>query len=152
MTEKKIPAVLRQFKPTTVNHGAVKDRFILVSEFAKGCYVYQSFVGSTDSTFGDFSVSHVVTFIADPGNGVIAEWEPQYGPIQIWEECGENWKGECTWSEGEVGARTHWHFPFVKDHVGQWAQGAVDDERLKEKLASGDLKGVFDVLMRWANR
>ena len=124
-------------------------RQVIRSEFAERCYIYQSF-GFIESTFGDLVIKPHVSFLADNGEGCAAEWEPQYGPIQIWVECEEGWTGKGDFDEGSK-ARQHWHFSFVEDRPGAWSQLAVDREGLRKKLVNGDLAGVFDVLMRWAH-
>jgi hypothetical protein len=126
-----------------------KDRHIIRTEFKERCFIYQSF-GKKEAAFGDIQIEPHVSFLADSGEGSAAEWEPQYGPIQIWEECEEGY--ECEDSFGHTtGHRKHWHFPFVIDNPLSWSQLAVDREGLKEMLTDGDLDGVFGVLERWAN-
>lgn len=125
------------------------DRHIIRTEVKERCFIYQSF-GLGESSFGDITLKPHVSFLADSGDGSAAEWEPQYGPIQIWNECPEDWEGE-TGCGNAIKARAHWHFPFVEDSSLNWSQLAVDREGLKEMLVAGDLYGVFAVLMRWAN-
>ncbi len=126
------------------------DKHLIRTEYRERCFIYQSF-GCEESSFGDVIIRPFVTFLADSGDGTAAEWEPQYGPIQLWTECSEDWRGET-----ELGSpisprkpRKHWHFPFV-ENAESWSQLAVDREGLKGKLRTGDLDGVFDVLSRWA--
>lgn len=123
---------------------------IIRTEFRERCFIYQSF-GKRESNFGDLMLEAHVSFLADSGIGTAAEWEPQYGPIQLFTECSKDWEDE-TENGNKIESRCHWHFPHVKDESGRWSQLAVDDEGLKPMLLRGDMDGVFDVLMRWANR
>ena len=143
------PAHIIQFAKTGVLPMGT-DSYILRTEYKERCYIYQSF-RHTESDFGDYTLETTMTFFADSGRGTAAEWEPRYGPIQLWTECTEDWTGrDCVGRE--IKARKHWHFPFVRDYTGDWSQLAVDDERLKQNLIQGDLEYVFSVLMRWATR
>ena len=125
------------------------DRHIIRTEYRERCFIYQSF-GKEESSFGDIIVRPHVSFLADNGDGAAAEWEPQYGPIQGWTECPEDWEGEDEFGRA-IRARRHWHFPFVEDRSACWSQLAVDREGLKPMLLAGNMDGVFDVLARWAN-
>jgi hypothetical protein len=124
------------------------NRHLIRTEFKEGCFIYQSF-GIRKSSFGDIELTAHVSFLADAGNGVAAEWEPQYGPIQVWKQCDSEWTGETVLGS-TVKAKSHWHFPFVEDNPGNWSQLAVDDEGLKQMLINGSVDGVFDALTRWA--
>lgn len=126
-----------------------EDRHIIKTEFRERCFIYQSFV-LEESSFGDMMLKPHVSFLADNGNGQAAEWEPQYGPIQIWTECDEDWRGE-TERGNPIEPRKHWHFPFVEDNPLAWSQLAVDRENLKGLLARGNVDAVFNVLFRWAD-
>ena len=141
-------AVLVQHKAEVLAFG--DDRHVIKTEYRERCFIYQSF-GLSKNTFGEHQVKPHMTFLADSGNGFAAEWEPQYGPIQIWTQCEEGWKGEGVFGN-EIEAKAHWHFPFVKDGSLDWSQSAVQEERLPYMLGRGDIDGVFDVLERWADR
>jgi len=140
---------LRQFKDVRLcllNDG----RPIFRTEYKPGWLIYQSF-GYEKSDYGDMKIRPHVSFLADGGNGVAAEWEPQYGPIQVWTECGDDWRGK-TPAGNDIQPRKHWHYEYVEDNGGAWSQMAVDREGLREKLGRGDIDGVFHVLDRWARR
>lgn len=137
-------ASIIQFKRTVISPLS-GERTIYRSEFKERCFIYQSF-GYQESMHGDMEVRPHVSFLADSGNGTAAEWEPQYGPIQIWTQCDEDF------GDDGMKARKHWHFPFVQDKPLDWSQLAVDNEGLKSKLIAGNLDGVFDVLLKWADR
>lgn len=138
-------SALIQFKRASVCPMS-EGRHIIKSEFRERCFIYQSF-GVREASFGDQEVFPHVSFLADNGDGSAAEWEPQYGPIQLWTECDESWRGE----QNEK-PRAHWHFPFVEDRLGDWSQLAVEREGLKGLLARGQVGAIFDVLLRWADR
>ena len=126
-----------------------EDRHIIKTEFKDRCFIFQSF-GHRRNDYNEIEIMTTVSFLADSGNGNAAEWEPKYGPIQIWTECEENWTGICS-LVGTVESRSHWHFPFVQANSMNWSQCAVDREGLKEMLVAGDIDGIFSVLMRWAD-
>lgn len=141
-------STLIQFARATVCP-IMDGRHIIKSEFREGCFIYQSF-GVEESSFGDILIKPHVSFLADSGEGTAAEWEPQCGPIQLWTECTEDWRGQ-TERGNEIKPRAHWHFAFVEDKPADWSQLAVDREDLKGMLSRGNLDGVFDALMRWAS-
>lgn len=141
-------SMLIQFARATVCP-IMDGRHIIKSEFKEGCFIYQSF-GSEESSFGDMLITPHVSFLADSGEGMAAEWEPQYGPIQLWTECAEDWRGQAEHGN-EIKPRAHWHFAFVEDKPADWSQLAVDREDLKGMLSRGNLEGVFNALMCWAS-
>ena len=75
-------------------------------------------------------------------NGVAAEWDGEYGPIQLWFKCEKDFK------EGYDEAREHWIFPYAYGN-SHWSQLAVDEERLPQKFNIGDYEGIFNVLKGW---
>lgn len=141
-------ASLIQFQKTVVCPLG-DDRHIIKTEYRERCFIYQSF-GLEQSSFGDMQIKPHVSFLADSGDGSAAEWEPQYGPIQVWTECNEDWEGRTEFNN-KIEPRSHWHFPFVEDSPLAWSQLAVEREGLKDMLIRGNLDGIFNVLMRWAN-
>ena len=141
-------ASIIQFAETTIKPMG-EDRHILRTEFQERCYIYQSFLHTKSLFGGDYSIDYHMTFFADGDNGVAAEWEPRFGPIQLWTECAEDWT-ETTQFGGTAKAKAHWHFPFVRDEHMNWSQLAVEDNQLKQELIDGNLNHIFGVLMRWA--
>ena len=127
-----------------------EGRHVVRSQYRERCFIYQSF-GAIKNTLGESQIKPHVTFLADSGDGFAAEWEPQYGPIQIWTKCAEDWSGESPLGS-KIESRAHWHFPFVQDGTFDYSQMAVEEEGLPGMLSGGDLDGVFDVLQRWADR
>lgn len=111
-----------------------EGRFIFRIDCGNDNFIYISY-GHRKTDFDDKLVKGTLTFLSDGGNGKAAEWEPEYGPIHIWEE-----------GEG----RPHWHFESVLDKPLNWSQLAVDREGLKDLLIEGNIDGVFAVLKRWA--
>ena len=140
-------ATIMQFEQTAIVPFG-NDRFIVRTTFREGCFIYQS-LGFQEASFGDKIIIPHVSFLADSGRGTAAEWEPRYGPIQVWRECTEEWEGE-TVCGSRPEPRQHWHFPFVEDEGAKCSQLAVDNEGLKDMLVRGDLDGVFRVLIQWA--
>lgn len=80
-----------------------------------------------------------------------AEWEPSHGPIQLYQKCDQDWKGECCFGK-PIKAKQHWFFDYVQDQPASWSQLAVDENKLKPALATGDFEHIFSVLTDWANR
>jgi hypothetical protein len=72
---------------------------------------------------------------------VAAEWEPQYGPIQLWYSC----------DGAHPEAMEHYFFDYVLDRPTSWSQLAVDEEGLKEAFLRGDYIHIYSVLHRWAS-
>jgi hypothetical protein len=87
----------------------------------------------------DVGVYYNVSFLVYAGS-VAAEWEPQYGPIQLW------YKREATDENVEPG----YVFEYVDAGGLNWSQLAVEREQLKPALLSGDYQYIFSVLHRWA--
>lgn len=86
-------------------------------------------------------VKPLMTFLYDGGR-FAAEWEPKYGPIQIWEKADELTEG----------TEEHYFYPFIKDVGLNWSQLAVNEEELPSKFVAGEYQGIFDSLRSWAER
>ena len=71
------------------------------------------------------------------GEKVATEWEPEYGPIQIW------FKGDD---------QDHYAFDRIMTPGCDWSQLGVDNEGLRESALRGDHAHIFRVLKSWANR
>ena len=76
----------------------------------------------------------------NPELGTAAEWEPRYGPIQVWHECGPE----------DENAREHYFLDFVNDGGLNWSQLAVDRHRLQEAFNRGYFRHIFAVLKDWS--
>ncbi len=118
--------------------GAKRPIFKFTYPEIENCWLILSFsVG--ESKYHDLRTDPFITFFYDAGRRG-AEWEPKYGPIQVWSKAdgpGEN-------------VRTHYFYEFVVNESFNWSQMAVEREGLKEALARCDIGHVFRVLKRWA--
>ena len=81
----------------------------------------------------------MVSFLLVEGD-IAIEWEPNYGPIQIFYRAGLN----------DPDRIPHYVFPFVKKPgFGEWSQLAVEQEGLPQAFIAGNYKYIFDVLAEW---
>lgn len=148
--EKLFNANVVQFEQTTIRP-MNDDAYIMRTKISDDFYIYQSFGYYLDPKYGDERIKPFVSFISDGGNGICAEWEPQYGPIQIWRKCDKNWKGK-TKLENPISPRKHWHYEYVEDNNCEWSQLAVDENGLKKMLGTGNLNGIKNVLLEWCEK
>jgi hypothetical protein len=84
-------------------------------------------------------VCSTMSFLFDAGN-MAAEWEPEYGPIQIWCKCNAD----------SADAKPHYYYDYQNSSWGNWSQTAVNEEMLPEAYLRGDYAHIFRVLARWA--
>lgn len=105
-------------------------------------YIILSFSRKSDERFaGEVWIKTNLSFLFhNPDTHIAAEWEPEYGPIQVWRE-----------SDAEHG-KEHYFFNYVEDTVLNWSQSAVDREGLKPHLLAGNYNYIFDVLAEWTRR
>lgn len=73
---------------------------------------------------------------------VAAEWDGEYGPIQIWYKCDKDYK------EGYDEAREHWLFDYAYG-TGHWSQIAVEENHLAQSFNEGDYAHIFSVIRRF---
>ena len=92
-----------------------------------------------ESYLNELWVKPIMSFIYDAGN-VAAEWEPEYGPIQLWTKC----------EEGDEGATEHYFYDYHNSPLGSWSQLAVEREQLPHAFIRGNYKYIFNVLRDWA--
>lgn len=85
------------------------------------------------------SPSITFTYVED---GIAAEWDGEYGPIQIWFKSHEGYE------EGYDKAREHWLWPWAFGS-GHWSQRAVDDADLVRCFNRGDWRHIFGELKTW---
>lgn len=78
----------------------------------------------------------VMSFVVIHGDTAV-EWEPRFGPIQVWHRS------------DSADATPNYIFEHA---VGDWSQIAVQDEDLAGKMIRGDFAAIFAVLHRWAER
>jgi hypothetical protein len=93
------------------------------------------------SNSGDVECKPVVSFLYDAGN-YAAEWELEYGPIQVWSKCDAD----------SIDAREHYYYEYVTDSPLDFSQLAVERAELKQAAISGNFPYIFSVLKDWANR
>lgn len=80
----------------------------------------------------------MVSFLFDGGD-FAAEWEPQHGPIQIWEKCtAEHPKCE-----------KHYFYDYVVKVFGNWSQLAVSNNGLPSSFVDGNYEHIYSVLKQW---
>ena len=116
----------------------LKDR-VLKSEYAPNCYILASFPKREDS-FGEVLLESTVSFLYDKGEWAV-EWEPNYGPIQVWHRC----------EADAVDAREHYYYDYTDSSWGNWSQLAVAEYRLREAAHTGKFAYIFAVLADWAD-
>ena len=87
----------------------------------------------------EFRTKPVLTFVYR-ANGVAAEWDGAYGPIQLWFECDGPASDEV---------KEHWLFPFVRKDNLSWSQLAVTEARLPQAFNHGDYQAIFSELATW---
>ena len=99
----------------------------------EGCFLVLSFSPVQEH---EPDVKYLLSYLF-MGEEVAAEWEPRYGPIQIW------FKGDD---------REHYTFDRIMKPYADWSQVAVENERLREAALRGDHAHIFRVLKDWADR
>lgn len=120
----------------------MKRVMVLPFEEIEGAFVCVSFKNGKNS-FGEQQAEPHMTLVYVNGK-VAAEWEPQYGPIQLWYERDSE--------QPETDAMTHWLWPYGSKPNLRFSQLAVDQHFLPESLVRGDYEHVFAVLKEWASR
>lgn len=100
-------------------------------------------VSPKEPPFDGVRLSPTMTFAYVNGR-VAAEWEPQYGPIQLWYERAAD--------DHENDRMPHWLWPFGSKSNARWSQMAVDRHALREAFAGGNYEYIFQVLADWASR
>jgi len=115
---------------------------VLKAEYKPGCFILLSFPKrDLEETGGETRVKTTMSFLHDAGE-YATEWEPEYGPIQVWHKCAED--AAC--------AREHYYYDFTDSGPMNWSQLAVDENGLPAAAARGDFGYIFEVLKRWAKR
>ena len=111
---------------------------ILKTEWKQHCFILISFQ-RRESREPETRVKTNMSFLYDAGE-YAAEWEPEYGPIQVWHKC----------EEGAPEARAHYYYDFTDSGFFNFSQLAVDENGLPGAAARGSFDYIFDVLKRWA--
>jgi len=106
------------------------------AEYKPNCYILVS-ASKRDmkETLGEFRVRAHISFLYDSGT-IAAEWEPEYGPIQVWEMADSG--------------KEHYFYDFVVDTPLNWSQLAVENNELSQAFNAGDYDYIFNVLKDWA--
>jgi hypothetical protein len=118
-----------------------KQKFVIKSEYKPNCFVLASFARKDPKeTRGEFYVRSCVSFLYDAGE-YAAEWEPEYGPIQVWHKC----------AASADGAKEHYYYDFTDSPGGNWSQMAVEQNQLPQAANRGDFDYIFSVLKHWAS-
>ena len=112
--------------------------------YKEHCYILFSAVQKKDDDISWYRVKPTMSFLYDAGD-VAAEWEPEYGPIQVWEKCDETY-------DGQFKAREHYYYDYVIDNSFNWSQLAVENDKLPQEFVRGNFDYIFSVLERWAKR
>ncbi len=113
-----------------------------VPEYGEGAYIlYSASQRSYDETGGDFRVKNHFSFAYINGN-IAAEWEPENGPIQIWDKCDKDAEG----------AKEHYIFEYTNSGGWNWSQMAVDTADMPRMVNGGHWQYIFNVLKDWCNR
>ena len=86
----------------------------------------------------DASLKANVSFLYDHGD-VCVEWEPEFGPLQIWRKCDET----------DESAQEHYYYDFVLNRPGDWSQTAVNNYDLPGAFLRGNYHYIFVVLKDW---
>lgn len=112
---------------------------VKVPECGDGAWVlFSASKRDPKETFGEFRVKTNFSFLWDAGE-YAAEWEPEYGPIQIWHKCNAN----------DIDAREHYFYEY-QNNIGAWSQLAVSNLELPQAANAGDWQYIFNVLKDWA--
>jgi hypothetical protein len=113
---------------------------VLVAKYADNCYILVSGMLKYDD-FGDSYVQPTMSFLYDAGE-YAAEWEPRYGPIQVWHKCDKDAEN----------AQEHYYYDYHNSSALNWSQLAVDQNNLPKALANCEFDYIFSVLRRWTRR
>ena len=113
---------------------------IIEHEYKENCFILTSFVVKPDDYMGQ-TATPTVSFLYR-NEQYAAEWEVQYGPIQMWEKA----------EEGEEGAKEHYVYPFIKNIHANWSQLGAERAGLKGFLQRSEFNAIFNALKHWAVR
>lgn len=118
-----------------------RQKRVCKSVYKPSCYILSSFPRKDPKEhYGEYKVKTTISFLYDTGE-YAAEWEPEYGPIQVWHKCDEN-------SEN---ATEHYYYDFTDSSALNWSQLAVDRYGLPQAAHRGDWDYIFAVLKDWSD-
>jgi hypothetical protein len=113
-----------------------------VSQYGEGAHiVYSAAKRKLKDTCGEFQVKNNFSFCFIDGD-YAAEWEPEYGPIQVWHKC----------KETDKNARKHYIFDFTDSGGFNFSQLAVLDYELPQSANEGNWQYIFNVLKDWTDK
>jgi hypothetical protein len=113
-----------------------------VPQYGEGAYViYSAAKRDLEETFGEIQVKNNFSFCFINGDHA-AEWEPEYGPIQVWHKC----------KKDDSESKPHYIFDFTDSGNLNWSQMAVDKYQLPYSANQGDWQYIFNVLEEWASK
>ena len=120
------------------------QKFVIKAMVSPNCYLIMSpKMRKSDEPKSIDNMDYAVSFLFEnKENGYAAEWEPRYGPIQVWHKC----------NEGDEGAKPHYFFDFTDSAGGNWSQLAVEREGLHEYFYSSNWTAIFKILESWTLR
>lgn len=128
---------------------AVKNR-ILLTEVIPGLFQATSFQwkgnDKNDKNELDRKAYPIVSFLVfNQDKTTCVEWEVAYGPITLYESCGEFYETE----EGErlKAGTKHWYLGNCKTN-GNWTQLGVYKQGLPSDVVDGDFEAIKTKLMR----
>jgi len=113
---------------------------VSATEYGEGAVIlYSARQKDVTETQGDFRVRSNFSFAYVAGD-CAAEWEPQYGPIQLWDKCNVD----------DIEAKKHYIFEYTNSGGLNWSQISVDRHELPQAAARGDWQYIFNVLKDWS--
>lgn len=117
-----------------------KQRKVIKAKYKDNCWLLLSGIDKRDGRSDYIGyVEYVASFLYDAGD-IAVEWEPKYGPIQIWHRC----------EKDAEGAQEHYFFDYQNSRSGSWSQIAVESHNLHHHFFAGDFDYIFNILKDWA--
>jgi len=111
-----------------------------VPEYGEGaCVIYSARKREKDIDDWEFRIKNNFSFCYINGD-YAAEWEPEYGPIQVWHKCNKE----------DENAKKHYIFDYTDSGGLNWSQLAVCENKLPESAYFGEWQYIFSVLKEWA--
>ena len=120
------------------------DRVLVVNvpKYGEGAYIiYSAAKRDMKETYGEVQVKSIFSFCFI-NDDYAAEWEPEYGPIQIWHKC----------EKEDQDSRLHYIFDYTDSGNMNWSQMAVNEYNLPESANQGDWQYIFNVLKDWTHK
>lgn len=120
------------------------QKFVIKTQWTSNCYLIMSpKIRDRNKHKSIDNMDYAVSFLYDnPETGFAAEWEPRYGPIQVWHKC------EPTADN----AKPHYFYDFTDSGGGNWSQISVERSGLHEYFYSSNWQAIFMILKEWTDR